>query len=492
MAHKLAQNTLNDLPSSVEIPRYDRAALSPGIVHIGVGNFHRAHQAVYLNKLINEDPGSSDWALVGAGVRAPDAKMRDLLSDQNWLYSVVEVDGDDHKASIVGAMIDFAAVEPDGNAPLVAAMSDPSIRIVSLTVTEGGYFLDGEGKFDATETSVAHDIANPETPNTAFGAILAALRARKAAGHGPFTVMSCDNLPGNGDIAREAVVQMATAQDASFGAWVDENVTFPNGMVDRITPATGPRERKALVDEFEIEDNFPVFCEPFMQWVMEDKFVAGRPALEKVGVTFTDDLESFEKMKLRILNGGHAIIAYASAMLDIEYAHEAMQHPLINAYLRKIHESDVLPHVPSVPGFTPQDYMELICHRFANPGVADTIARLCYDGTNRQPKFIVDSVRDNVKAGRAPEGLALSSAMWCRYCLGQSESGAEIGPNDPDWDRLQSVAKEAQENPAAWLAQEHIYGPVGRDPIFIDAFAKMLTALQENGVAATVKAYLDD
>lgn len=487
---KLSQQVLGNLGRDVTVPSFDRAKLSPGILHIGVGNFHRSHQAVYLNDLLNAG-GDLGWAIRGAGVRQTDAQMRQMLSDQDWLYSVVEVDHDDHQASLIGALCDFVDVVPDGNAPLIVAMTDPVTRIVSLTVTEGGYFMDAAtGQFDVTHPEIAADIDNPSSPNTVFGAILAALAARKDANADAFTVMSCDNLPGNGDVTRGAILTMAHKIDPDLALWVEDRVTFPNGMVDRITPATGERERHALRNEFGIDDNFPVFCEPFRQWVVEDKFVSGRPELERVGVTFTDDIHAFERMKIRILNGGHAILAYPAALLGIEFVHDAMATPLLRDYLRKVLMQDVMPNVAPVPGFTPQAYLEAICHRFENPGVADTTSRLCYDGSNRQPKFIVPSVQDMLQSGQVPKGLALSSALWCHYCKGDTDTGDVIAENDPNWAELQANARRTIEDPLVWLAQEDIYGNLAQDAGFVAAFSAALKSVETHGTAETLRAYL--
>ncbi|PVH29564.1 mannitol dehydrogenase family protein [Pararhodobacter oceanensis] len=486
----LLQANLGMLRTLVAPPRYDRAALKPGILHIGLGNFHRAHQAVYLNALMNAG-GDPAWGIIGAGVRDPDTATRDLLMQQDCLYSVVEVDFDRAAASVIGVMTGFVPVEPQGNAALIHAMTDPETRIVSLTVTEGGYFLDGNGDLNTDHPTLLHDIAAPQAPNSAFGAIIAALAARRAQGIKPFTVMSCDNLPGNGDIARAVITGLAQRINPDLAAWINEHVTFPNGMVDRITPATGDRERALVAERFGLADLAPVICEPFKQWVLEDSFTDGRPALEEVGVTFTHDIASFEKMKLRILNGGHAIMAYAGAMLGFTYSHDAVTDPLIHAYLRKTLETDVLPFVAPVPGFTPQEYLETILGRFANPGVADTISRLSYDGSNRQPKFIVGSIAENLQAGRPPAGLALSSALWCRYCLGRDEHGGTIAPNDPNWDQLHATAQRAQSEPEVWLDQEPVYGAVGRDPVFREAFATALRRLQEHGTASTLQDHVE-
>ncbi|WP_149139579.1 mannitol dehydrogenase family protein [Gemmobacter caeruleus] len=474
---------------NAQLPRYDRSKLTPGIVHIGLGNFHRAHMAVYLDDLFNRGLGH-DWAILGAGVRAPDARMRDALLAQDCLSTVIELDPAGRTCRRVGAMIDFLPVEA-GNASLIAAMTRPEIRIVSLTVTEGGYFINAAtGQFDPDAPEIAADAANPAAPGTAFGAIIAALKARRAAGTPAFTVMSCDNLPGNGQVARAAVVGLARLSDPALADWIDAHVAFPNGMVDRITPATGPRER-AMAAQFGLADDpVPVTCEPFRQWVIEDHFPAGRPPLEQVGVTFSDHVHAYEMMKIRILNGGHAIIAYPGGLMDIEYVHEAMAHPLITGFLDKVERDEVIPYVPPVPDTAIPAYYDLIRARFSNPEVADTERRLCLDGSNRQPKFIIPSIRDARAAGKPARGLALVSALWCRYCAGTSDSGTEIAPNDPNWDQLNPLARRAQTDPQAWLDQPTIYGDLARDAGFAADFAHWVASLRDHGTAATLRAYL--
>jgi mannitol 2-dehydrogenase len=472
---------------SVALPSYDRKSLTPGIVHIGLGNFHRAHMAVYLDDLFALGV-DHDWAILGAGVRAGDARMRDALAAQDYLSTIITLDPHGNSARRVGAMTGFIPVQDD-NAPLIAAMTDPAIRIVSLTVTEGGYYVAASGGFDATHPDIAHDAANPGKPVTAFGAILAALRARHAAGTPPFTVMSCDNLPGNGHVTHATVVGLARLQDAGFAEWVDASVAFPNGMVDRITPATGDRER-ALAASFGLNDPVPVTCEGFRQWVLEDHFPTGRPALEKVGVTFTTEVHAFEAMKIRILNGGHAIIAYPAGLMDINLVHEAMVDPLIRAFLLKVERDEVLPHVAPVPDTSIPAYLDLIAERFANPEVADTVRRLCLDGSNRQPKFIVPSLRDNLAAGHVPEGLILLSALWCHYCAGVTDSGAVIEPNDPDWPALQARAIAAKADPAEWLRMATVYGDLAGDARVVAAFVRHLRAIQDNGTKTVLHRFL--
>ncbi|MBC7739168.1 MAG: mannitol dehydrogenase family protein [Candidatus Saccharibacteria bacterium] len=473
----------------VTLPAYDRSSLTAGIVHIGLGNFHRAHMAVYLDDLFALGL-DHDWAILGAGVREGDARMREALMAQDCLSTVIELDPSGRSARRVGAMVGFIEVQAD-NAALIAAMAAPAIRIVSLTVTEGGYYVDAAtGLFDPKAADIVADAANPSRPVTAFGAILAALRLRRTAGVAPFTVMSCDNLPGNGTVTRNAVVGLAALSDPAFAAWVDAEVAFPNGMVDRITPATGPRER-AMAAEFGLgDDPVPVTCEPFRQWVLEDLFPLGRPALEKVGVTFTPHVHEFETMKIRILNGGHAILAYPGGLKGIEAVHDAMADPTIRAFLDAVETREILPIVPPVPGQDLNDYKTLIIERFSNPDVMDQVRRLCLDGSNRQPKFIIPSIRDVLTAGGRAEGLTLLSAMWCRYCAGTDEAGREIAPNDPNWAALNRCALVARDDPAQWIAMTEIYGDLGLNAGFAERFAESLRYVWANGVEASMQRYL--
>lgn len=489
MSMKLSLETLDTLPEAVAKPAYRRSDLTPGILHFGVGNFHRAHQAVYLDRLFSKGLGR-DFAIIGAGVMPADKKAREIMAAQDFLTLVVEQSADASDARVTGPMVDY--IEPGQTARLIATMADPAIRIVSMTITEGGYFLDATDTFDPTHPAIQKDAANPDAPETVFGLIVAGLRARRAAGLAPFTVMSCDNIPHNGVVTRNAVCGVAKLIDGELAEWIAANVAFPNGMVDRITPATSDRERRLASEEHGVADQWPIFCEDFIQWVLEDNFPAGRPPLEEAGVQFVADVTPFELMKIRILNGGHAVIAYPGGLLGIEFVHEAMEHPLIRAFLDKITEEEIRPVVPPVPDTDTKDYAALISHRFANPKIGDTERRLCLDGSNRQPKFIVPSIRDAIANGGKFTGLALETALWCRYCYGTDEAGHEIAPNDPNWERLVPIAREAKSRPEAWLAQEAVYGALGQNDAFRAAFATALNSLWKNGVEATLTAYLED
>jgi mannitol 2-dehydrogenase len=485
---KLNLMTVRGLRAEVSKPLYSRTSLTPGIVHIGVGNFHRAHLAVYLDDLFNMGI-DHDWALIGAGVMPSDEVMCEKLRVQDFLTTVVEQDAHYSAARVTAPMIDF--IPPSERSRLLATLADPAIRIVSLTVTEGGYMINpATGKFDPSHPALQRDAKNPDDPTSAFGLILHGLKARKAKGLQPFTVMSCDNVPHNGVVTRNAVAGLARLMDASLADWVEAHVAFPNAMVDRITPATSDRERKIVSEKFGVEDNWPVFCEEFKQWVVEDDFPAGRPAFEKVGAQFVSDVTPFEYMKIRILNGGHAVIAYPGGLLDVHYVHEAMEHPLIRGFFTKVEQEEIIPSVMPVPNTNIQDYYKLIDRRFSNPKIGDTERRLCLDGSNRQPKFIVPVIADNLKAGRSISGLALESALWCRYCYGVSDSGKIIEPNDPVWDRLQDLSRKAKDDPLQWLSMDDIYGDVAKDEGFRAAFSGWLNMLWREGTAKTLENYI--
>ncbi|WP_240484768.1 mannitol dehydrogenase family protein [Pseudoponticoccus marisrubri] len=486
---RLGRAALDHLPAQIARPAYKAEELTPGIVHIGTGNFHRAHQAWYLHRLMQQGL-AHDWAIIGAGVRPGDAAMRERLMAQDCLTTLIELRPDGTSAEICGAMIGFVPVEPD-NAALIAQMAAPEIRIVSLTVTEGGYFVNpATGVFDPDHPDVAHDAAHPATPRTAFGAIVAALRLRRDAGHGPFTVQSCDNLRGNGDVTRDAVIGLARLSDPALAEWIAAECTFPNAMVDCIVPATGPAEL-AAARAFGIEDAAPVTHENYRQWVIEDAFCAGRPDWDRVGATFTADVHSYETMKIRILNAGHQVLANAGELLGVETIAECMAHPEIAPFWRKVELNEIVPHVADVPGMTAADYVTLIESRFANPAIRDTTRRVAFDGSSRHAGFVLPILRDALQAGAPLDGLALVEALWARMCAGTREDGSEIAPNDPAWDSLQTVARAARTEPAAWLAQDDTYGDLAQSDRFAQAFDRWLRMIWQDGTTAALRTYAD-
>ncbi|GAA6208376.1 mannitol dehydrogenase family protein [Cognatishimia sp. WU-CL00825] len=484
---KLTNDTVASLPDTVQRPQYDRATLRPGIVHIGLGNFHRAHQAWYLHRLMQMGR-ALDWAIIGASVRANDIAMHDKLKTQDCLTTLIELDPAGTSAEVIGSMIDYVPIE-DGNGPLINALTNPAIRIASLTVTESGYFVDSAtGALDLGHPDLQFDVANPAKPSTVFGAIVAALKIRRAAGSGPFTVQSCDNLQGNGNITRQAVVGLAKQTDPKLAVWIDETVSFPNSMVDCIVPATGPTEI-ARAQALGIEDMAPVTHENYRQWVMEDDFCAGRPDWDLVGATLTETVHDHEKMKMRVLNAGHQVVANVGELLSVETIADSLKHSLIAAFFHKVQHEEIAPYVKPVPGMSPSNYVALIEKRFANPYILDTTRRVAFDGSSRHPGFVLPILRDALEAGGEIQGLALVEALWARMCAGTRQDGTEIAPNDPQWGSLVKTALAARDDPRCWLKQQQIYGDLDQNALFVSAFEVWLSEIWENGCEAALTKY---
>lgn len=496
MAHPTAQQapiplsaaTLPALSPAITTPQYDRTQLTPGIVHIGLGNFHRAHQAWYLHRLMQAGQ-AWDWAIIGAGVRPYDVTMRQTLLAQDCLSTLIELDPAGISAEVIGPMIDYLPIT-EGLEPLIDAMADPRIRIVSLTVTEGGYYLDPTtGALDLDHTDIRYDIAHPDQPCTAFGAMVAALKRRWSAGDAPFTGQSCDNLRGNGDILRRVVLGLAAATAPDLAAWVVEKGAFPNSMVDCIVPATGPNEI-AQAAALGIGDGAPVTHENFRQWVMEERFCNGRPPWEQAGATITADVHAYEAMKIQMLNAGHQVLANLGELLSLPTIDLCMAHPLVAAFFDRVQQTEIVPCVAPVPGMTPAAYLALIKRRFANPSIKDTTRRVAFDGSARHTGFVLPLVHEGLAAGRSIEGLCLVEALWARMCAGTRENGSAIAPNDPHWDDLQRVALTARDRPQAWLEQRRYYGDLADNSPFAPTFAHWLSALWTDGCTVTVSRFL--
>lgn len=484
----LNENNLESIQSTVLKPNYIRSNLSAGILHIGVGNFHRAHLSWYLHRLMQKDL-AKDWAIIGSGITQYDVKMREGLQVQDFLTTLIELDPEGNQScEVVGPMIGYVPVEKN-NQKLIIAMSDSNIRIVSLTVTEGGYFLDENGDFNLKHPDIIHDINNPDIPKTVFGVIVSALKNRKKNNIGPFTGLSCDNLMQNGNKLKQAITGIAKEQDLELSEWINQNCTFPNAMVDCIVPRTGEIEID-IVRNLGIEDLAPVSHEDFRQWVIEDKFCKGRPPWEKVGVQFSDNVHGYEDQKIRILNGGHQILANAAELLNIETVRDAMKNKMIVSLLEKIEKGEIIPHIKPVPGYTPLEYYELIASRFSNPSIQDTTRRVAFDGSSRHAGFLVPSIKDGIKHNISIIGLSLAEALWARMCEGTREDGSIIEPNDPHWEKLNACAKKSKENPLEWLEQLEIYGDTSKDDKFRDYFSKWLKMIYEEGVENTLNEYL--
>ena len=488
---KLSESSCASLPERILKPNYDRADSQVGMVHFGVGGFHRAHQAIYTEQLLNQGK-ALDWRICGAGVREADRQMRDALADQDYLYTLYELgDTDDLSIQVVGVIKDCLVVQDQRDA-LLAMMSSASTRIVSLTVTEGGYYTDDStGEFKHDHPDILADLKAPEAPSTVFGLITEALARRRDAGVGPFTVMSCDNLPHNGDVVRKAVLGYAALRDTDLHDWMSENVTFPNAMVDRITPMTSEAHKAQLTEETGIVDAWPVVAEPFLQWVVEDKFCAGRPEWEEVGVQFTDDVTPYEEMKIGLLNGAHLAMTYLGTLLGYQFAHETMEDPSRRGYVRLDMDEDVTPRLKPVPGIDLTEYKDTLIERFSNRAICDQLSRICSDGFSKFPKFVFPTLRRQIKAGVSLDRTALIVAAWTHYLNGMDENGVAYAMIDPKLDLLQAAISDPSKVVERMLALEDVFGEdLPNSAAFVEAYQQQLNKLQNQGVHATLKALL--
>lgn len=483
---RLSQKTLAAIGQNVSLPTYDRNQLGAGIVHIGLGNFHRSHMATYLDRLFCRGK-AHEWAIIGAGVMPADVLMRHRLGQQDWLSTVVELGHGISNARVLGSMVGFAPIMP---AAIIQTLLNPGIRIVTLTITEEGYFLDAAtGLFDAGHPGIQADAANPQRPSSVFGIIVRALAERRARGFPPFTILSCDNLPGNGDVTKYTVVGLAERIDTRLADWIRHEVTFPNAMVDCITPRTFTREQERISHQFGVWDSAPVICEPFRQWVVEDKFCAGRPPLEDVGVELVDDVSVHETMKLRILNAGHASIAYVAALLGYQLVQAAMEDTDIQQWLLALQDREILPVLKPIEGVNYRVYQREVFKRFRNSEVRDKIARLCANGSTRQPKFVLPAIRDALRLGYPVEGMALELALWCRYC--EVADGVQIAfeLKDPMSARLRSGARLAAHEPRAFLGIQEIFHDLEASFQVRHAFAFWLNVIKTCGARDAIRRY---
>ncbi|MCG6920410.1 MAG: mannitol dehydrogenase family protein [Acidobacteria bacterium] len=478
----LAARTLAELDPRVTVPTYDRTSLGRGIVHIGVGGFHRAHQAAYLDDLCQN--GLTDWSITGAGVLPGDAAMADALQQQDNLYTLITRDRESTDPRVIGSIVDYVLATP-AITPLIDVLADPSTRIVSLTITEGGYPVDDTtGQF---LTSPEGDLP------PAFEAIARALQRRRDEGLGGFSVVSCDNIMHNGATARAATLGVAATVEPGLEEWIGRNVSFPNTMVDRITPATTAADRDLLVDRYGLVDRWPVVAEPFTQWVIEDSFLEGRPPWEDAGALFTTDVEPYETLKLRLLNGGHSCLAYLAALAGHVHVHEVMADRPFVDLLRCFLEDEASPALPSSPpGINVARYRIQLAERFANPAVSDQVVRLCQDGTSKLPKFLIPTIETQLKMGGQVKMAALALAGWCQYLLGKDDTGRDLEiARDPNLRLVTELAEASTTDPRAFLRFTGVFSmTLANDAVFAPAFAAALASLREVGVHSTLDRWL--
>ena len=490
MLKHLDEGCLDALPDGVARPSYDRNAVGIGLVHLGVGAFHRAHQAVYTDDVLERDGG--DWGILGVSLRSPG--VRDSLAPQDCLYTVVSRGRDGEAARVVGA-IGEVVFAPDDPPRLLARMANPAIRVVTLTVSEKGYCHDpATGRLRDDDPDIAHDLTNPERPRTAIGYLVSALAMRRAAGAKPFTILCCDNLPRNGKVVRGIVLAFAELRDPALAAWISENAPFPCTMVDRIVPAATDSDRDGVATLIGRRDNAAVIAEPFRQWVIEDTFACGRPAWEKAGAEMVADVAPYEEMKLRLLNGSHSILAYLGYLAGFEYIAETIDQPAFHRFIRDFMDEDVSPTLNLPPGVDLESYKAALLERFANPALRHRTWQIAMDGSQKLPQRLLDTARDRLAAGAPVGRLALGVAAWMRYATGIDEQGREIDLRDPMADRLRRIAGVAGDDPSvlvdAMLDLRDIFAnDLPGSPVFRAAVNKAMTGLMARGARATVETF---
>lgn len=485
----LSNSTVAQLNKKVQRPSYNRTKLRPHTVHIGVGGFHRAHQAVYLDSLL-ERGILTDWGECGMGVLPHDAAMRDALRKQDYLYTVVERSADVQAARVIGSIMDFS-LAPENPEAAIERLAHEDTRLVSLTITEGGYFIhEGSGEFSHDAPSIQHDIREPNAPITSLGFLTAALKRRRDRGHAPFTVMSCDNLQGNGHVIRKVLLGLAELQDPTLHRWIADNVAFPNSMVDRITPATTPADREELEQNFGISDAWPVVTEPFLQWVIEDTFCNARPPWEEVGAEIVTDVLPYELMKIRLLNASHTAMAYLGALAGHTFAHEVMQDSVFRAFINAFMD-EVTPVVPLIQGTSVLNYKRTLIERFANPTIKDRIARLCSEGSAKVPKFVLPSVVELAEKRSCTKLLSLVIAAWIKYLQSATdENGNPIEVVDGRAEELKRATKPIGDDPRPFIAMKSLFGAAYfAEPIFAIDVEAALKSLSAIGARETIRRY---
>ena len=456
-------------------------------MHFGVGGFHRSHEAMYVDRLLNQG-ASTDWAICGVGTLPSERAMQRVLDAQDCLYTLV-LKGTDGPVppQVIGSVARYLYA-PDARESVVATLADPTTRIVSLTITEGGYPVSEDtGEFVATPEIVA-DLARGAAPSTVFGLVAEALDRRRVGGDPGVTIVSCDNMPGNGDVARRSFTGFAQRRNPELARWMHDNVEFPNSMVDRITPVTADSDRRELAERFDIEDAWPVVAEPFAQWVLEDRFVSGRPPLEDVGVQFVSDVEPYELMKLRLLNASHQVLSYLGYLVGYRFVHEVCDDPAFRDLLMRYMVREASPTLPPVPGIDLDSYRRTLLDRFANPHVGDSLARNGTDGSDRIPKFVLPVIRHQLAHGGDISISAAAVAAWARYLDGVDEQGRAIDVVDRRAAQLAPLAAQQRSNPDALLGVRDVFGDLADQPVFVASYRQALASLYARGARATVDA----
>jgi mannitol 2-dehydrogenase len=474
----LSRLSLPSLAADLQRPGYDPEALRAGIVHLGLGGFHRAHMARFTQDLMASRPDAAEWGIVGAGLLPSDGALQSALAGQDRLYTLVERDGVTERATVIGALAGLA----HRGAQTLAAIDAPDVRIVSLTVTANGYGLDLATKtLDTANAAIARDLVSPNAPATPLGVLAEAYRRRMAAGRPAFTAMSCDNIQGNGQVLEAAVTAFAGRLDPRLADWIAANAAFPGTMVDRITPVTTPADVAHIAERYGVADRAPVVCERFIQWVIEDDFADGRPAWDAVGAQFVADVAPYEMMKLRLLNASHLAVAGLGRLMGYTFVHEAIGDARIRRFMQALMDRETGPTLPPVPGVDLAAYKTTLIERFANPAIGDTVERV---NTDAPVGYLLDPIRDRLRDNLGIDLLSLALAAWMRRVRGVDETGAPIDVRHPLVAELRARAVEGGPDPRPLLGLTALFGDLGQDPRLQAATGKWLAALYQSGAAA--------
>lgn len=484
---KLNSQNLADFIEDVAVPTYDRSEVTVGIVHFGVGGFHRAHQAMYVDRLLQQGQ-ALDWGICGVGVLPGDRRMNDVMHAQDCLYTLALKHSDGTwDTRVIGSIVEYLFAPDDAEA-VIEKMAAETTKIVSLTITEGGYnFSATTGEFDADNPAIVADLAEGAVLATTFGLVTEALARRKERGMTPFTIMSCDNIEGNGHMAQSTFTTFARLKDPALADWIQAEGAFPNSMVDRITPVTTPEVTEQLSLRYAIDDQWPVAGEPFTQWVLEDNFTLGRPPLEDVGVQVVEDVTPYELMKLRLLNASHQALAYFGYLSGYRLVHDVCQDSLFSEFLLAYMDEEATPTLQPVPGIDLTDYKRTLIERFSNPEIRDTVARLCAESSDRIPKWLLPVIRKNLETGGEIARSTAVVASWARYAEAVDESGEPIEIVDQLKDSLVPIAQSQRENPTAFIANRAVFGDLIDNERFVAEYTKQLSSLQEQGARATLE-----
>ncbi|GHU65831.1 mannitol 2-dehydrogenase [Spirochaetia bacterium] len=475
---QLNQTNLSKLNKAIHTPAYNRDQRKPAIVHLGLGHFHRAHMAFFLDSLLEK--GVTRAGILEVNLVPDHLPIGKILKEQDYLYTLLtKSSAGKEEARVIGSILDYANVSGNGAEKnrLIEKIASEETALISLTVTEKGYcFIPADFSLDLNHPAIKHDLEHPEDPQSAVGFLAAILNKRSVTNKQPLTIMSCDNFPSNGTTLGRLIHTFCEKVYPACISWIEGNIAFPCSMVDRITPNTTEAHTKELEEKFGIIDNWPVCSEDFIQWVLEDNFLLpGDSAFNpkdfaKVGVQLVKDVEPYEHMKQRILNGSHSALAYISYLMGIRKVDEAMADPQIFKFVRSKYMEEAGAALPPIEGVDLKVYKDTTANRFCNRNISDTILRLCEDGSTKIPNFILKPLKDALQQNLEYRSFVFALAGWARFLSGTDEQGAAIPVNDPNADTLKGVAVNARENPAAFLRS------IGVTDISDDAFTK-LTAL---------------